>query len=94
MSYEIIYHELVAEDLKGMPKETVLRVMRDINRKLSVSPETFGKRLRGELKGYLRIRVGEYRIVYRFSETDRKVRILKIGQRKDAIVYIDSAKRV
>ncbi len=48
---------------------------------MTVSPDKYGMPLRKGLKGYRKMRVGAYRIVYRI--VGEQIRIIIIGHRKD-----------
>ena len=41
-----------------------------------------GEKLHGELKGYCKLRLGDYRIVYSFDKSSRTVQIVKIEHRQ------------
>ncbi|WP_250295759.1 type II toxin-antitoxin system RelE family toxin [Wolbachia endosymbiont of Oedothorax gibbosus] len=43
----------------------------------------FGKPLRGRLKGYRRIRVSDYRVIYTVNIAKHKVFVATAGHRKD-----------
>lgn len=93
--YKIIYHRFVLEkDVKNIAKYDANRIARAIHNKLTVAPDKFGKYLHGKLKGYLRLRVDNYRVVYEIKNSEVIVFILKIGQRKDEIVYEEAIKRL
>ena len=47
--------------------------------KLTENPETFGKPLRRSLKGYWKLRVGDYRIIFKIQ--GKTVKIMIIGHR-------------
>ena len=88
--YDIQYHPLVVrQDISKIGTEYRRRIKRSIEQKLTVGPETFGIPLRKSLKGYRKLRVGDYRIVFRI--TGRIVYILAILHR--SIVYIRVPKR-
>ncbi len=55
-----------------------------------VSPDKYGMPLKRGLKGYRKMRVGAYRIVYRI--VGEQIRIIIIGHRKD--VYAKSKSRI
>ena len=55
-----------------------------------VSPAVFGKLLRRSLKGYRKLRVGDYRVVFRLEDTT--IKILVIQHRK--IAYQQAVQRV
>lgn len=91
MSYELLYHAAVAErDLPGIPPAIRSRIRAAIESRLSVAPEKYGKPLRHTLKGYFKLRIGDYRVVFRVAGNE--VRILGIGHRK-AIYEIASGRR-
>ena len=65
-------------------------IKRAIEERLATRPEVFGKPLQRTLKGYWRLRVGEYRVVFKIVEND--ILILGIVHRKD--VYQRVKKRI
>ena len=69
VDYIIKYHWLVIErDIPKLPYSTQVQVEKGIREKLLISPERFGRPLRKTLKGNRRLRVGDYRILYRVVE--------------------------
>ena len=87
---EILYHPLVVKkDIPRLSASIAKRVRHTIKAKLSFRPEVFGLPLRGTLKKYWKLRIGDYRIVYEIR--DRQVFILVIANRKD--VYELATKR-
>lgn len=58
-----------------------------IEKKLTIDPVKFGKPLKYGLKGYRRLRVGDYRVIYRVDEQKVIVIIVEIDHRKD--IYED-----
>jgi addiction module toxin, RelE/StbE family len=86
MSYTILYAEdVIRHDIPSLPKHNALQIKKAIEERLMINPIDFGKPLRHDLQGYRRLRVGDYRVIYRIEEMN--VRILKIGHRKD--IYED-----
>lgn len=93
--YEIVYHRLVlTKDLKKIPTGFHKKIIKTINKKLGSQPEVFGKPLSVELKGYYRLRLDPYRIIYKIEKQKVIVFILHIGLRKDFLAYMESAKRL
>lgn len=93
--YKIIYHPLVfEEDFKKIPQGDQRKILSAIFKKLSKDPYSYGKPLQKELKGYFRLRVMDYRVIYRVKNSQIIVEVIKIGIRKDLIVYIQAAKRL
>ena len=54
-----------------------------IYKKLTSHPELYGNRLRGTLKGYWKLRVGDWRVVYEIYDHSQKLEILGINHRSD-----------
>ena len=66
--FSIIYEvEVVESDIPQLTKSWRGKIQDAINKKLTTNPETFGKPLRKSLKGYRRLRVGDYRVVFRIE---------------------------
>lgn len=66
--YVVRYHPLVVRD--DVPKLDVrsrVRIKTAIEQKLATRPDLFGIPLRRSLKGHRKIRVSDYRIVYRIE---------------------------
>ncbi len=83
MSWKISYKKSVKKDLKSISKDIQYIIKRAIEEKLMVDPSKFGLPLRRNLKGYMKLRVGDYRIIYSIDESIVTVHVIKIGHRKD-----------
>jgi mRNA interferase RelE/StbE len=81
MSYQISYHPDVQKDLADLPKNIKDRIQRAIEERLMKDPVKYGNPLRKSLRGYRKLRVGDYRIIYRIEE--RNIFVFKIGHRKE-----------
>jgi len=82
MSYKLIYHpDVLTEDLETIPGNIKERIRRAIETRLANEPILSGRPLRQSLKGHRRLRVGDWRVIYRIQHND--VIILKIGNRKE-----------
>ncbi|HEV8353794.1 MAG TPA: type II toxin-antitoxin system RelE/ParE family toxin [bacterium] len=81
MTYRLVYHHAVSEeDLPEVPANIATRIARAIETRLTTNPEKYGTPLKRTLKGYWKLRVGDYRVVYRVAGD--KVRILAIRHRR------------
>ena len=69
-------------DQNQVPKNIQERIIRAIEERLPVSPEN-GKPLTKEWKGHRRMRVGDYRVIYKIIEDKIIVFIVEIDHRKD-----------
>ncbi len=88
--FEILYHYLVVrEDIPRLSKLWREKIRIAIEARLTTKPDLYGKPLRRSLKGYRKLRVGDYRIIFKIDE--RKVKILIIQHR--SAVYSSVKKR-
>jgi len=79
--YTLRYHPKVAEDdVPDIPANLRQRVARAIEMRLTANPDRYGAPLRSSLKGYWKLRVGDYRVV--FKVVGSEVWILAILHRK------------
>ncbi len=86
--WQIKIHRLVTEeDFKKIDPSHQSYVLRTIRKKLSLDPESYGKPLRGEFKGYWRLSVGDFRVIYRIVKNKILVLVIRIGICRDARVY-------
>jgi len=60
------------------------RIRRAIEQRLTSEPSYYGEPLRHHLKGFWKLRVGDYRVIYRIEGS--QVWIIRIGHRKE--VYL------
>lgn len=82
MKYRIFYHpDVKKEDLPAIPSNIRQRIKRAIEERLLNEPLKYGSPLKRSLRGYRKLRIGDYRVIYRIEED--AVVVLKIGHRKD-----------
>lgn len=82
MPYQLRYHpDVAAVDLPLINKNIRERIRKAIEQRLLNDPIQFGAPLRGTLKGYRKLRVGDYRVIYEVLGAE--IRIYAIGNRKD-----------
>jgi mRNA interferase RelE/StbE len=91
INFIVAYHELVLkEDIPKLSSVDKQRIKKSIEVKLMTKPEIFGKPLRYSLKGYKKLRIGDYRAVFRIEK--ETVIIFYIGHR--SIAYKKVIKRI
>jgi mRNA interferase RelE/StbE len=73
---------VVEEDIPELPKTIKIRIKNAIETRLASDPVGLGKPLRYSFIGHRRIRVGDYRIVYRLDMNRAAVIIVLIKHRK------------
>lgn len=82
MQYQIQFSAAAAKELKKLPKEVQLRLGKKILL-LSDDPRPPGiKALQGQAD-ILRLRIGDYRVIYQVNDENTLIRILKIGHRRE-----------
>jgi len=90
LKYEIKYHsDVVKKDIKRLDVHVRNQIKSAIEQNLTVHPETFGMPLRRSLKGYRKLRVGDYRVVFKIEL--QTVFILAVLHR--SVVYKVTKKR-
>ena len=82
MAFTLLYHPDVRDvDLPLINKNTKQRIKKAIEERLVIAPEKYSDPLRKTLKGYRKMRIGDYRIILKIIET--RIWILCIRHRKD-----------
>ncbi|MEK6683172.1 MAG: type II toxin-antitoxin system RelE/ParE family toxin [Nitrospirota bacterium] len=89
MTFALLYHPEVSDDIARLDERLKKRIKSAIEHRLTTAPHQYGEPLRKTLKGYWKLRVGDYRVVFKIVEQD--VRVLGIGHRKE--VYEKIGKR-
>lgn len=83
--YTIEFAEkVISVDFPALPRSIKALIKRAIDERLMIDPLAYGKPLRYALKGSRRIRVSNYRIVYKVEEAERVVFITAVTHRKDS----------
>jgi mRNA interferase RelE/StbE len=82
--YKVVYLDQVEEDLKRLDKTTVKKILTRVETYLAKDPKGLGKPLKGDFQGYWRYRWGDYRVIYKISEREILIIILRISHRKEA----------
>ncbi len=82
--FTILYNpKVVRDDIPALSSVNRDRICEAIENKLMVSPEQYAKPLRRSLRGYRKLRVGDYRIIFRIQEDN----IIIVGILHRSIAY-------
>ena len=82
--YKICYlEEVTRKHIPNLSSSAKTLIKRAIEERLMIDPISFGKPLRYSLKGHRRLRISDYRIVYRIEFETNMVIIIAIKHRKD-----------
>lgn len=86
MVFGLVYHPDVKKDVARLDHRLKRRIKTAIENRLTVAPHQYGEPLRKTLKGYWKLRVGDYRVVFKISGNE--VLILGIIHRKEVYEMI------
>jgi len=75
----------ISEDIPKIQEPYRSQINRAIMERLTTNPVGFGKPLQYSLKGFRRLRIGDWRVIYRIE--GNTVQIIAIGLRRD--IYED-----
>ncbi len=81
--YKVVYLDQVEEDFKKLDKSTAKKILARVETYLAKDPQGLGKPLKGEFQGYSRYRWGDYRVIYKISEAEILIIVLRISHRKE-----------
>ena len=71
MPYHLAYHpEVRTKDVPGINQHLRDRISKAIESRLTTEPQRYGEPLRRTLKGYWKLRVGDYRVVFKVVENE------------------------
>lgn len=81
--YRIEFLDEAFNQFSRLPKSAKLMIGTALKNRLETEPLKYGKPLRFNLKGYRRIRISIYRVIYQISEKDKLVIIYAVDDRSD-----------
>ena len=88
--FNLVHHHLViSHDIPKLSSEWREKIKRAIEDRLVTHPDLYGKPLRRSLKGYRKMRVGDYRVIFRIERST--VKILVIQHR--SVIYKETERR-
>ena len=81
--WKVVYKKSIEKDLKNVSSNIRTIIEKSIEAKLMTNPLLFGKPLRKNLTGLMKLRVRNYRIIYSVDRKTVVVYVIKIGHRKN-----------
>ena len=82
MSFRLFYHpDVKKKDIRDIPQNIKERIRKAIEDRILTNTDKYGQPLKRGLQGYRKLRVGDYRVIYKIKEAE--VLIFKIGHRKE-----------
>ncbi len=95
MTWRVIYHPAVADDLDKLGRTEARAILKVISERIQHGePDKTGKPLAGQLSGCRRLRTGNTRIVYKVNAEVIEVLIVAVGMRRNDEVYTTAEKRI
>lgn len=89
--YSIVYHpDVVDKDIPKLSSTWKKKIQAAIEEKLTTNPELYGKPLRRSLKHYRKLRVGDYRVIFRIEGDTIKIFVIQ----HRSIVYAKASNRM
>ena len=82
-SWQILYTESAKSEIEHLDGPIRKIIKRAIEEKLMVEPLKFGLPLRRSLLGFFKLRVGNYRIIYKIEKKEVIVLVISVGHRKE-----------
>ena len=86
MKYSVQYKASVEKDLRRIGKSEGNKILKAIRQKLATDPR-LGIPLKGFERELWRYRVGDYRVIYTFSDQELWILVVHVAHRKE--VYRD-----
>lgn len=88
MSYSVEFEPEAIEALQRLTRAVRIRIVNKIEWLAENFDQIKPLPLKGELAGFFKLRVGDYRVIYEFDTQSKIITIDKIGHRRE--VYEDS----
>jgi mRNA interferase RelE/StbE len=88
VTVRLFYHPQVQNDVASLPANLRRRLRSAVESRLTSEPRRYGRPLRASLHGCWKLRVGDYRVVFRIDEAE--VWILAVLHRKRAYEMLAS----
>jgi mRNA interferase RelE/StbE len=93
IGYSIVLHsDVIAIDLPRLDTFWRQEIRNAVRGKVATQPDLYGKPLRQPLKGYRKIRVGDYRVIFQIKK--RTAQIVIIGHRSEVYAHLLKRLRV
>jgi len=88
VSFELRYHpDVKSIDIPLLDEKLKTRIRNAIGKRLTTAPHLYGEPLRKTLRGYWKLRVGDYRVIFKIMKEE--VWILGIIHRKKVYEVIE-----
>jgi mRNA interferase RelE/StbE len=85
LAWTLRFTETALKQLGKLDKQVADQITQVLQERVakSANPRAFGKALTGELKGYWRYRIGDYRVICELKDRELVILALAVGHRRD-----------
>ncbi len=85
MAWQIEFVPEAAKDLKKLGRAEAARIIRTLEDRIAAldDPRTLGAPLTGDLSGYWRWRIGDYRVVAQIEDTRVLILVVRVAHRRE-----------
>lgn len=83
MIYRLRWDTEALKDLSELDHADARRIVKKVESHLVKDPLNLGKSLSGNLRGFYRYRIGDYRVIYQIIREEIVIEVVRIGHRKD-----------
>ncbi len=81
--YDVLVLDAAEEDLAGLDRLVARRIVRRVEWLAEHFDEITPQLLSGELSGFFKLRIGDYRVIYRAVKSDNLIIIHRVGHRRE-----------
>lgn len=83
MSWQILFTKKAQKQINNLDKAIQSRIKKSILEKLAVNPSLFLESLTGDMIGYYKFRIGDYRLICSKEDDRLIIIIVEMGHRKE-----------
>jgi len=81
VTYAVAWSSPARRDLARLPTRIATVILTYVDQRLADNPERLSKPLQGELSSLRSARSGDYRVLFRVDEPDRRLLIIRVDHR-------------
>ncbi len=85
MDWKISFEKAAEKQFDKLSRETQAQITKYLYQRVAVQPDPriLGKALTGQLQGYWRYRVGDYRIICQIRDKEFLILVIEVGHRRE-----------
>lgn len=82
-SFEVLFTKKASKEISKLDPDARTQVIEAIEDLKRDARPPNSKSLKGDLKGYWRLRTGDYRVIYQIRDQQLEIVVIRAGHRKD-----------